>query len=124
MNRVIYPKKKKYIRFDDNRFLVYLNEEVLDGYVPDDAPDTPAGTYYAYIGQEEDGGTMISANEANYEQFVAGLIRSRYSADNVEAILLNVQSGDESRMAEFLQELDDLTAFRAQCKNIASSLLE
>ena len=67
---------------------------------------------------------LIKATEATYDQFVSGLIRSRYSADQVEAILLNIQSNDPDRMAEFQQELDTLNAYRDECKLIASELLE
>ncbi len=121
MKREIYPTRKTFIRYDDERYLLYLNEEVLENHVPDDAPDAPAGTYYAYTGTEDDGGTLIRANEAGYDTFVSGLIRSRYSADQVEAILLNMQSGDPDRVAEFQQELNDLNAFRNECKNVAAS---
>lgn len=125
MNRKIYPTRKTFVRYDDERYLLYLNEEVLENHIPDDvSEETPAGTYYAYTGTEEDGGTLINAKEASYEAFVSGLVRTRYSADQVEAILLNVQSGDTSRITEFQQELGDLNAFRQECKNLSLGLLE
>lgn len=60
----------------------------------------------------------------NHYKFVSGLIRTRYSADQVEAILLNVQSENTERQAEFQLELTQLNNFREECKVIASALLE
>lgn len=123
MKTEIYPQRKLFVQYDNEHFLLYLNEEVLESHVPDDAPDAPAGTYYAYTGTQDDGGTLIRAKEANYDAFVSGLIRTRYSSDQVEAILLNVQSGDPDRIAEFQQELNDLNSFRQECKDTVIELL-
>jgi len=125
MNKVIYPQKRKFSRYDDHHYLLYLNEEVVEDYIPDDAQEdfTPI-TAYSYTGDQEDGSTMIHAIEATYEAFVSGLIRTRYSADQVEAILLNIQSNNPERQTEFQDELDQLNAFREECKAKAASLLE
>lgn len=124
MNTVIYPAKRSYIRYDDNHFLLYLNEEVIEDYLPEDAEEgtTPAAAY-SYTGSFPDGGTLISAKVDTYEAFVSGLVRSRYSSDQVEAIILNLQSNDLERIVEFQQEMDDLNNWRAECKQIAADLL-
>lgn len=125
MNTVIYPHQKTYNRYDNDHYLLYLNEETIPDYLPEDAPEgTDPVTAYSYTGPQEDGGTLIKAVEQNYDAFVSGLIRTRYSADQVEAILLNVQSSNPDRMPEFLLELDQLNAFREECKQIAAGLLQ
>lgn len=125
MNTAIYNTKKTYNRYDDGRFLLYLNEEIIENYVPEDAePDTDPITAYKYTGSFPDGGTLIEAKSDTYEDFVSGLIRTRYSADQVEAILLNIQSNNPERMAEFENELNQLNDFRDECKLIASMLFE
>ncbi|MEL7600543.1 MAG: hypothetical protein AAGU18_10670 [Proteiniphilum sp.] len=125
MKTAIYFSRKTFNHFDNERYLLYLNEEIIQNYVPEDAPEgVEPVTAYSYTGTEEDGGTLITATEQNYEAFVSGLIRTRYSADQVEAILLNVQSSNPDRMPEFLLELDQLNAFREECKQIAAGLLQ
>ncbi len=124
MNTVIYPSKRSYIRYDDNHFLLYLNEEVIEDYLPEDAEEgVEPATVYSYTGSSTDGGTLISAKVDTYEAFVSGLVRSRYSSDQVEAIILNLQSNDPERIDEFRQEMDDLNNWRAECKQIAADLL-
>ncbi len=123
MKREIYPARKTFVRYDDEHFLLYLNEEVLNNFVPEDAPENDPGTYYAYSGSLDDGGTLIKSKEADYDSFVSGLIRTRFSADRVESILLNMQSDDPDRMPQFRQDLEELNVFRQECKDIAASLL-
>ena len=79
---------------------------------------------YQYTGNFEDGSTMIKATEATYDQFVSGLIRTRYSADQVEAIILNIQSNNIDRELEFIEELNELNLFRDNCKDVVQHLLE
>lgn len=120
-----YPQKKSYNRYDDEHFLLYLNEEIIKDYLPQDADeDTQPITAYRYTGTFPDGGTLIKANESTYENFVSGLIRTKYSADQVEAIILNFQSNHPERMPEFIQDMEDLNIFREECKYIIHNLLE
>ncbi|MFA5649981.1 MAG: hypothetical protein WC914_02430 [Proteiniphilum sp.] len=115
-----YPEKKKYTKYDNDRYLLYLNEELVTR--ENEEGDEESG--FSYTGNFEDGGTIINATEPTYDQFVSGLIRTRYSADQVEAIILNHQSGDIDRADEFQQELDELNSFRQECKDAIASLLE
>ncbi len=121
----IYPERKAFNRYDTGHFLVYLNEVILENHLSPDADEgvLPA-TGYQYTGTFPDGGTLIPAQEATYDNFVSGLVRSRYSADQVEAILLNVQSSNQERMPEFISEFNQLNAFREECKQIAAGLLQ
>jgi hypothetical protein len=74
-------------RYNDTQFLVYLNEEVIDKYVPEDAPeDFEPVTAYAYTGTEADGGTLISAADDSRDSLINGILRTRYSQTEEDAI--------------------------------------
>lgn len=126
MNKNYYPTQKTFVKYDDEHFLLYLNEEIVEDYLPENAEDGAVPfTAYAYWGTEPDGSTKIKATEATYPQFVSGLIRTQYSADAVEAILLNSQSTfDAPKEAEHKLEFADLEEFRQECKDAIASLLQ
>lgn len=121
MHTQFYTQKKTFSKYDGEHYLLYLNEQAASK-VMEEGEDPVQG--YEYTGNFEDGGTLIKATEATYDQFVSGLIRSRYTADQVEAILLNMQSNDQARMGEFQQELDTLNTYRDECKKVIAELLE
>ena len=61
-----------------------------------------------------------------YEAIIRAIVRSRYSADEVEAILLNAQlSADEAgeKAEEYRSELAGLQAWRAEAKRIADQAM-
>lgn len=122
MNTVIYLQQKKYAKFDDGTFVVYLNEEVKEDFIPEvregEEPAEPC-TAYSYTGTLKDGGTLIEAKAATYDDFVSGLVRLKFNQAKVEAILLN--NGDEND--EHLAEYNALQLYRRECKEIASKLL-
>ena len=122
MNRAIYLDRRKFDKFDDNHFIVYLNEETIPEYVPevmDGQPEPEPCTAYAYSGSEKDGGTIIEATSAQYDDFVAGLVRLKFSQNQVEAILCNQGDGDDEHLAEY----NALQLYRKDCKTIAAELL-
>lgn len=120
MYKQFYTQKKTYAKYDKEHYLLYLNEKEATQVLEEGAGPVPG---YQYTGNFEDGGTMIRAKEATYDSFVSGLIRTRYSADKVESIILNYQSNHIERMPEFIQEMEDLNLFRDECKAIVSQLL-
>lgn len=111
----------KFQKYDDNRHILYLNEQKIEGYVPesDHGEDSIPCTAYSYEGPELDGGTLIHADKASYDDFVAGLVRLKYSQNQVEAILLNYGDGSEDHLAEY----NELQLYRKECKQIASEVL-
>ena len=121
--KVTYLDRKKYEKYDDNHFIVYLNEEIIPDYVPEtitEGREVPEPcTAYAYSGSEKDGGTIIEATSASYDDFVAGLVRLKYSQNKVEAILCNYGDGNDEHLAEY----NALQLYRRECKSIASELL-
>ena len=126
MNKNYYPTQKTFVKYDDEHFLLYLNEEIIEDYIPENAEeDTESFTAYAYSGTEPEGSPKIKATEATYQKFVSGLIRTEYSADAVEAILLNSQSTfDAPKEAEHKLEFADLEEFRQECKDAIANLLQ
>lgn len=125
----IYPSRKSFVKFDDEHYLLYLGEQQVDNYQPE--PITPgtapsaeessetAITAFSYEGTEPDGSTKIAAQEATYGAFTAGLVRLKYSQDEVEAILANKGDGNEEHQAEF----DKYQAWRIQAKEMATEVL-
>lgn len=87
MNRAIYYRPMTFSRFNDTQCLVYLNEEVIDKYIPEDAPeDFEPVTAYAYTGTETDGGTLIDAADDSRDSLINGIIRSHYSQTEEDAV--------------------------------------
>ena len=118
----VYLQRLKYQKYDEGRHILYLNEEKIEGYVPvnlQNGEEAVPCTAYSYEGPEQDGGTIINAEKASYDDFVAGLIRLKYSQNQVEAILLNYGDGSEAHLAEY----NELQLFRKECKQIASEVL-
>ena len=130
----IYAEKKTFSKFDNEHYLCYLNEQ-REEYSPEsDArsgevtePVSAPVLGYAYTGDMVDGGTLIEAKEATYDEFVSGLIRTRYSASRVEAIQSNrmiaLVNPEHERAAEFISEWDDFQSYREQCKEQADALI-
>ena len=123
MNRQIYLRPMTFSRYDANRCLVYLNEEVIDNHVPEDAPeDFKPVTAYAYTGTEADGGTLIDAADDSRDSLVNGIIRSRYSQSEEDAIkthqielLKNPQTFSE-KAADYEEEWVEFNAVREMAK--------
>ena len=114
--RAIYTERKTFVKYDDNHYLLYLNEEGLENHVPEGhggEPEPEPCTAYAYTGTCEDGGTLVEATSASYDSLVSGLVRREYSADRV----------DNERKAEFEAEFACLERYRNDCKARVRALL-
>ena len=88
MNTAIYTEKRTFEKFDEHRYIVYLNEVVVPDYVLPSMNDTPQEpvTGYSYTGSERDGGTLIEATSDDRESLINGIIRTRYSQTEEDAI--------------------------------------
>lgn len=109
MNRVVYLQKMTFGRFDRTRCLAYLNEEVIENYVPEDAgEDFVPCTAYAYTGTEDDGGTLIDAADDSRDALINGIIRSRYSQTEEDAIkthqIMMLKEPDCDKAADYASE--------------------
>lgn len=128
----IYTEKKTYSKYDDKYYLIYLDEEVIQDYVPEDNTNdsTPVDpvTAYVYTGDFPDGGTMIEAEDASYDMFVSGLIRKRYTADAESAIQSNMivalSDPKNARAIDFENEWNEFQEYRVLCKSQASNFFE
>lgn len=127
MNKKIYLVRMNYVRYDENHYLLYLNEKRVENYQPDASMcecESESGgdtvTAYSYEGSEPDGSIKIEATSASYNDFVAGLVRTKYSQNDVEAILCNHGDGDSGHDAEFLA----FQEWRDKAKEIAQEVLK
>lgn len=114
-----------YLRYDSKHFLLFLSEQKVENYHPDTTMsesdgDSQAVTAYSYEGTEIDGSTKIEAESAGYREFVAGLVRTKYSQSDVEAILCNHGDGDEEHETEY----QAFQEWREQAKQMARELLD
>ena len=129
MNRQIYLRPMTFSRFDSKRCLVYLNEEVIDNHVPEDAPEDFAPiTAYAYTGTEADGGTLIDAADDSRDSLVNGIIRSRYSQSAEDAIKTHqielLKDASIEKAAAYEAEWVEFNAFRERAKAIVDGWLK
>lgn len=135
MNKQVYQERRTYLHYDSGRFMLYLNEQreeynppvAMPAEEPENLPVSAPIMGYSYEGEEEDGGTLIEATVANYEAFVNGLIRKRYTQSEVEAIqsnmIVSMADPDTERSAEFRQEWEAYQDYREICKNNAKAIL-
>lgn len=118
MNTAFNPQRQNYAKYDDNHYLLFLNEQEAEQ--TNENGDKVKG--YTYTGTRTDGSTLIEATDVTAEnmrsKFISGLIRKRYSQDEVEAIILN---GTQSM--EHAAEMDALQAYRDDCKRKVDELL-
>ena len=109
MNKNVYPLPKTFSRYDNERVMVYLNEQKVEGYVPDNAPEgTKPISGYTYTGTEPDGGTLIYAMDESRDELINGIIRSRYSQTEEDAIkthqIIALQNPRCAKSSEYASE--------------------
>lgn len=129
MNRAIYLRPMTFSRYDAKRCLVYLNEEVIDNHVPEDVPeDFKPVTAYAYTGTEEDGGTLIMATDDTRDSLVNGIIRTRYSQSEEDAIKTHqielLKDATIAKAADYEAEWAEFNAVREMAKTTVDGWLK
>ncbi|MCD8071581.1 MAG: hypothetical protein LUE10_00045 [Alistipes sp.] len=118
-----HKEKQSWRKYDNDHYALYLHQEQVTITVPS-AREEDVVEYagYSYTGDMEDGGTLIEAanvTEFNLrDKFISGLIRKEYSADRVEAIILN---GEDTK--EHAAELASLQQYRRDCKDMVDELV-
>lgn len=119
MNTVNYRQRMTFFKENEEQFRLFLDE--AQATFTEGENETPVNGY-SYTGDEADGSTLINAKNVNSEnmrgKFISGLIRKRYSQDEVEAIILNCSQSDEHA-----QEMTALQAYREECKQKVDDLL-
>lgn len=118
MNKASYTERKNFVKYDNEHYLLYLNEEPAEIVVNEETGETAAG--YNYYGSEVDGSTKIKASDVNDDnrrsKFIAGLIGTEYDVDAQIAILAN--NGDTTEHA------NDLVRFRGLRASIKTAIDE
>ena len=123
MNKAIYTEPRTFEKYDNTRFMVYLNQEVIPDYVPevfesDNKPDPV--TAYAYTGTEVDGGTLIEATSPDRDSLINGIIRSRYTQSEEDAIKTHqielLKDAGIAKAAEYEAEWAEFNAVREMAK--------
>ena len=113
------PQRQTYIKYDDNHYLLFLNEQEAEQ--EDEFSGKISG--YAYTGTMPDGSTLIEATGVTAEnmrgKFIAGLIGTEYSKDDQIALLAN---GEDTN--EHAEELEKFKAVRAAAKNAVDEMLK
>ena len=88
------------------------------------------------LNQETDGQTVttyrslyVQVTSLAYDQLVAAIIQSRYSSNDIEAIMLNnmaaignTETLTTEKRAEYVEEYTKLQAWRAHAKEVASEV--
>lgn len=128
MYRVVYLNQRSFTQYDDAHLLVYINEEVLPDYLPEDAPeDMSPVTAYAYSGNMEDGGTLIEASSADRNSLIDAVLRTRYSQSEEDAIkthqLILLQNPESDKAEEYQDEWSEFLAFREQTISLVDDWL-
>lgn len=106
MHTVSYIERKNFVKFDNEHYLLYLNEEKAE-VKNEKTGESVQG--FSYTGSHLDGGTMVEAKDVNDDnrraKFVAGLIGTEYDIDRQIAILANGRDTDEH--ADELKDFED-----------------
>jgi len=125
MNRVIYFDKRTFEKYDNTKYIVYLNEEVLEDYIPESMEGqqpSSSVTAYAYSGPVKDGGTLIEATSADRDSLINGIIRSRYTQSEEDAIKTHqielLRNSLIDKAAQYEQEWEEFNSFRQSAKTV------
>ena len=118
MNTAFNPARQNFVKYDDNHYLLFLNEQEAEQ--TNENGDKVKG--YSYTGTRTDGSTLIEATDVTPEnmrsKFIAGLIGTEYTKDDQIALLAN---GEDT--AEHAEELEKFRAVRAAAKNAVDEML-
>ena len=132
MNKVTYPQRRTFEKYDDKHFIAYLNEEVIPDYVPevmDGQPVPEPTTGYAYQGPMADGGTLIEATEADRDSLINGIIRCQYTQSEEDAVkthrlqVIGNEIADKEKLAEYQEEWQTFNSVRDAAKEYVSRWL-
>ena len=129
MGRSIYLERMSFSRYDDRHVIAYLNEEEVADYVPEDAPEDFAPVMaYAYTGTESDGGTLIEAADDSRDSLVNGIIRTRYSQTEEDAIkthqIIRLSEPDNAKSSDYETEWSEFNGFRTLAISTVDSWLD
>ena len=118
MNTAFNPARQNFVKYDDNHYLLFLNEQEAEQ--TNENGDKVKG--YSYTGTRTDGSTLIEATDVTPEnmrsKFIAGLIGTEYTKDDQIALLAN---GEDTN--EHAEELAKFKEVRAAAKKAVDEML-
>lgn len=110
--------RQSYMKYDNNHYLLFLNEQEAEQ--TNEVGDKIKG--YTYTGPRQDGSTLIEATGVTKEnirgKFIAGLLGLEYSINDQIALLAN---GEDSE--EHSEELASFARARSEAKKAVDELL-
>ncbi len=119
MKTAFNPQRQNFVKYDDNHFLLFLNEKEAE-QTDEQTKATVKG--FTYTGNMADGSTLIEATDVNdanrRSKFIAGLIGTEYTKDDQIALLAN---GEDTN--EHAEELAVFHAKRRDAKRAVDELL-
>lgn len=116
-----YIDRKGIYKYDSKNVIAYLNEEVIENYIPvgPDGGDAEPCTAYQYTGTEIDGGTIIpSESITDRGMLVNGIIRTKYTQSDELAIQRHYANDPEA----YADEWKEYNAFCEEAKVQADKL--
>ena len=118
MNTSFNPHRQSYMKYDNNHYLLFLNEQEAE-QINEDGEKIKG---YTYTGPRQDGSTLIEATGVTQEnirgKFIAGFLGLTYSLDDQIALLAN---GEDSE--EHSEELIIFKKVRSEVKKSVDELL-
>ena len=128
-----YRERRTYEKFDNEHYAVFLNEK--ETMVPvttgmgNEEQEVEQVPGYEYEGSQQDGSTLIVAENADRDSLINGIIRSRYSQTSEDAVkthrlqLIGGEITEDDKKAEYDAEWSAFNDFRELAINTVDSWL-
>lgn len=129
METRIYSQRKFYEKLNANHFALFLNEEIVENFIPEDDDSNSSNsiapfTAYKYTGTSQDGSTVVESTSDSIDDIRTALFRLKYSNGSSENIYLDYVSRngkpDESQRETNYLEMED---YRSWCLLTATEVL-
>lgn len=129
METRIYSQRKFYEKLNANHFALFLNEEIVQNFIPEDDDSDSSNniapfTAYKYTGTSQDGSTVVESTSDSIDDIRTALFRLKYSNGSSENIYLDYVSRngkqDESQRETDYLEMED---YRSWCLLTATEVL-
>jgi hypothetical protein len=118
----IHNKKMLFKKYDNSRYIVYLNEKVIENYRNEEEEgEREPFTAFSYTGAEPDGGTIIDVdpNEELQNALINGVLRTKYSVSVEDAIkthqVILFNNPEHAKADEYKAEFAQFNDFREDC---------
>lgn len=99
----VYSEPRSLEKYSEGKIILYPDEEIVENYTPEDAPDgfEPV-TGYKYTGEETDGGYIRECQDmSNYNDVANAIIRTHYTLSEELALQRHYQNSPETYADEW-----------------------